>query len=145
MENRNRVYNVRRHENFERIHKREDYVTLLFPYMNMDASEQLQLYSVSFQSLFKKREGKFSKTKKKGYIQKKYMYIHTYIYRRKFLILGRKNSNYSKEQNFFFVARGWRRLQGKITRMISRKINRWKYFSSKHPKEEQEEEGPMEL
>ena len=54
---------IRQHENFERIHKREDYVTLLFPYMNMDASEQLQLYSVSFQSLFKKRREIF---KKKG-------------------------------------------------------------------------------
>ena len=39
MKNRNRVYNARRNENFERIHKREDYVTFLFPYMNMDASQ----------------------------------------------------------------------------------------------------------
>ena len=76
MENRNRVYNVRQHENFERIHEREDYVTLLFPYMNMDASEQLQLYSVSFQSLFKKKKGNFQK---KG-IYKKKIYVHTYIH-----------------------------------------------------------------
>ena len=66
---------IRQHENFERIHKREDYVTLLFPYMNMDA-EQLQLYSDSFQSLFKKKEGKIFK--KRGYTKK--IYVHTYIH-----------------------------------------------------------------
>ena len=99
MENRNRVYNARLHENFERIHKREDYVTFFFPYMNMDASQNNFIFIPFLFNLFaKKKRGKISK--KRGIYKKNICtYIHTYI--EEGFFLGRKSQPIAK--NIIFL------------------------------------------
>lgn len=69
--------------------------------MNMDASQNNFNFTLILFNLFsKKKKGKIFF--KKGGYTKKYMYIHTYIYRRRFFIFGKKNSANSKEYNFLF-------------------------------------------